>query len=160
MRRLAYHCTRRHITDCSHERWTRRGHGSKFNQPRKYSIVHHHVVPPERVCSWNSVFYVRQHCVFIFLFIYRHLLYTIFWKRKKKESTVFGENWGCARNVAEEEKKNLRYRHAVTGCSIEIQEEDAILYFLDLRVLVSITFLSVKMQNLQEKHEAVNFMNK
>lgn len=41
-----------------------------------------------------------------------------------------------------------------------MQEEDAILYFLDLRDLVNITFLSVKMQNLQEKHEAVNFMNK
>lgn len=159
MRRLAYHCTRGHITDCSHERWTRRGHGSKFNQPRKYSIVHHHVVPPERVCSWNSVFYETALCIYFFIYLSSSALYD-FLKKKKKRNDSFWRKLRLCKKCSGGKKKNLRCRHAVTGCSIEIQEEDAILYFLDLRVLVSIIFLSVKMQNLQEKHEAVNFMNK
>lgn len=97
--------------------------------------------------------------LFFYLFIFICFI-RFFEKEKKKRIDSFWRKLKLCKKCSGGKKENLRCRHAVTGCSIEMQEEDAILYFLDLRDLVNITFLSVKMQNLQEKHEAVNFMNK
>lgn len=58
----------------------------------------HPLVPPERVCLWNSLF-MRHRCVFMFLFIYLYLLYTVS-ERKKKKTCCFGEIEGLACNVA------------------------------------------------------------
>lgn len=56
---------------------------SWVNLPRKYSIVHHHVVIPKRVCSWNSVFYETALCIYFFIYLSSSALYD-FLKKKKK----------------------------------------------------------------------------
>lgn len=156
------HLTPRHITDLELLTWTwnKQSHCSKFSLPQGMLFII--TSSRQRGFAHGIASFMRRRCVFIFLFIYLHLLYRVFEKEKKKNPCFWGKLRSCTKCSEKQAGwNNLKCQHAVTGCSIKIQE-DAILYFLHLfhggLFFVCIKILSVGMQNLQDKCQALNSM--
>lgn len=89
------HLTPRHITDLELLTWTwnKQSHCSKFSLPQ--GILFIITSSRQRGFAHGIASFMRRHCVFIFLFIYLHLLYRVFEKEGKKKNPRF---WGKLRS--------------------------------------------------------------
>lgn len=112
---------------------------TKKKQITEYVFIHQ-VIPPERFCSWNGFdsLFMRQHDVFMFLFIYLFLksaLYS-FWK---KRVWIWG-NWKSCTKCSETNR--LKWSKMPT-CSDWLQPERY--RKMQLFYLVDLFFICIKL---------------